>query len=47
MSLDTDPKTRETDKIGLDMIYQEDITNYIKRSMDFKQNLCKTYTVVC
>ena len=29
MSLETDPNMKETNKIGLDMLYQADITNYI------------------
>ena len=28
------------------MLYQEDITYYIKRGIEFKKNLCKSYTVV-
>ena len=45
MSLETDHNTKETYQIGLDMIYQENITEYINIIMDFKQNLRKSYTV--
>ena len=40
------PKTRETGQISLDMTYQEDIANYIKISIELKQNLCKSYKVI-
>ena len=46
MRQDTDPKMKDTNKIGLGMVYQAEITNYIKISIDFKQNLHKSYTVV-
>ena len=45
MSLDTDPNTNDTNSIGLDMIYQSDITYYIKRIIYIKQSLRKWYTV--
>ena len=41
-----DTNTRETDQISTDMLYQTDITYYIKRDIYFKKNLCKSYTVV-
>ena len=40
------PNTRETDHIGLDIFYQANITDYIKRSTEFNQNLHKSYTVI-
>ena len=40
--LDTDPNTKDIDKIGLDMLYQSDISEYIKRSKEFKKNLRKS-----
>ena len=43
---DTDPSTKETNQIGLVMLYKEDITNYIKISKEFKKNLHKSYPVV-
>ena len=46
MILETYPNTRETNHISLDMLYQADITKYIKRYIEFKKNLCKSYTVV-
>ena len=39
MSLDADTNTKGTNQIGLDMIYQEDIEDYIKRSIEFKKNI--------
>ena len=39
--LETDPNTRETGKIGLDMLYQAEITDYIKKIIDLKENLHK------
>ena len=33
MILDTYSNTRDTDKIGTDMLYQSDIADYIKRSI--------------
>ena len=38
MSLEADPNTRETNHIGLYMIYQEDITDYIKVNTELKQS---------
>ena len=32
-SLETDLNTRYINKIGMDMLYQADITHYIKRSI--------------
>ena len=46
MSIETDTNTRETYNISLEMIYQVDITDYIKRSIEFKQNLCNAYKVI-
>ena len=46
MSLYTDTNTRDTNNIGLDKIYQADITDDIKRSIQFKQNLCMPYIAV-
>ena len=48
---ETDPNTKETNQIGLVMLYQSDITNYIKISKEFKQNstnhiqLCSSYAI--
>ena len=38
---DTDPSTKETNQIGLVMLYQEDITNYKNIRKEFNQNLRK------
>ena len=46
MILETDLNMKETDQIVMDMIYQAEITDYIKRSIEFKKNLRKSYTVV-
>ena len=46
MILEMDTNTRETDQIGLDVLYKADIADYIKRSKEFKQNLCKSYTFI-
>ena len=46
MSLETYPNTKEIHQIGLNMFYQEDITDYIKRRKEFKQNVLKSYTIV-
>ena len=46
MILDTDTNTKETNQIGLDMLYQADIADYIKRSIVFQEKICKSYTVV-
>ena len=43
ITLSTDPNTRYTDKIGLNMIYKEEITDYINRIKKFNRNLCKSY----
>ena len=39
MSLERDTNTEDTNKIGMDMQYQEDIKEYIKRSKELKQKL--------
>ena len=41
MSLELDPKIKDTNQIGLDMLYQVEISDYINRSKEFKQNLRK------
>ena len=41
----TDPNTKDTNQIVMDVLYQTEITNYINRSKWFKQNLLKSYTV--
>ena len=41
-----DINTRETNHIGMDMIYQAYITNYIKRKKYLKQNMCDSHTVI-
>ena len=46
MSLEANTNTKDTYQIGLDMIYQAEIANFIKRSIAFQQNLRKSYTVV-
>ena len=46
MSQQTDNNTRDTDKIGLDMIYKAEIVNYIRISIESKKNLRKSYTVI-
>ena len=46
MSLDTDTSMKETNQIGLDMLYQADIPNYIKINKEVKKNLRKSYTVL-
>ena len=46
MILETDINTRDTNQIGLEMLYQEEITYYVNRSIDMKQNLRKAYTVI-
>ena len=46
ISLDMDTNTRSTNQIVLDILYQVDITDYINRSIYFKQNLRKLFTVV-
>ena len=43
---ETDTNIKETDQIGLDMICQEEFNNYINISIEFKQNLRKSYTFV-
>ena len=47
MSQETDPNTRETNQIVLDILYQAYITDYINRSIYFNQNLHNPYTVIC
>ena len=37
MSNETDPNTKEANKIGMDMIYQVDITDYMNRIRQFKK----------
>ena len=46
MNLDTNTNTRETNQIGPDILYQADITDYIKRSIYFKENIRNLYTVI-
>ena len=41
MSLETDPNTKDTDQIGMVILSNEDITDYINRSKEFKQHLFK------
>ena len=41
MILDTYYNTTETDKTGLDMLYQAYTNDYIKRSIELNQNLRK------
>ena len=38
--------TKDTDQIGLEMIFQADITNYIKIRIELKQNLLNSYKVI-
>ena len=46
MILDTDTNTKYTDQICLEMLYQAEITDYIKRSIDFNKNLRKSCTFI-
>ena len=46
MSLYMDTNTRETDHIGMEIIYKVDITNYINRSKELKEKIRKSYTVI-
>ena len=46
MILETGTKKGDTKQIGLEMLYQADITNYIKISKEFKQNPRKSCTVI-
>ena len=46
MSLEMGPNMKDTNQISMEMLYQKDITDYIKRSKYFKQKLCKSYTVL-
>ena len=46
MILEMDPNTSETNHIFLDMLYQDDITDYIKRITWFNKNLRSSYTVI-
>ena len=41
MTLEGYPNIKETNQIGLEMLYQEYITDYIKIRIEFKKNLCK------
>ena len=41
ISLDTDTNNKETNQIIMYMLYQAEIPKYIKRSIEFKQNLHK------
>ena len=43
---ETDPNNKETNQIGMVMLYQAYTNNYIKRSKEFKQNLHKSYPVI-
>ena len=40
------PNTKETAQIGLDMLYQAEITNYINIRIEFKENLRRWYILV-
>ena len=46
MIIETDSNTKYNYQIGLDMLYQEGITEYIKRSKYFKKNIRNSYTVI-
>ena len=46
MILETDPNTKYTNKIGMEMLYQSDITNSIKKIIEFNRNLCNSYAVI-
>ena len=46
MILETDTNTKATYQIGLDVLYQAYITDYIKISIDFNKTLCKSYTSI-
>ena len=46
INLDMDTNTRDANQIGMGMIYQSEITGYIKRSLEFKKNLRNSYTVI-
>ena len=46
MSLETEPNKRETDQIGMDILYQEDIKDYIKRIIYPKKNIRNPCTVI-
>ena len=46
MILDAGPNKKETNKMGLDGIYEADITDYTKMRKYFKKNLRKSYTEV-
>ena len=41
MIQETDPRMKDTNQIGLGMVYQVNIANYIKRSIQFNKNLRK------
>ena len=46
MCIETYPNTSESNKIGLDMIYQANITEYINRMKECKKNLRKSFTFI-
>ena len=46
MILEMDSNTKETNKTSLDILYQADIIDYIKISIYFNKNLCKSYTFI-
>ena len=46
MSLETDTNAKDTDKIGMSMLYQAQITDYVKIINEFNKNLRKLYTVI-
>ena len=46
MSLETEPNKRETNQIGMDILYQEDIKDYIKRIIYPKKNIRNPCTVI-
>ena len=43
MSLEANPNKKDTDQIGLDMLYQANIADYIKRSIQFQEKLCNSW----
>ena len=51
MSLETDPNTKDTDQIGMVMLYQADSTEYINISKEFKKKnsnniqSCESYAI--
>ena len=46
MSLETDTNTKETNKIGIYMLYKADITGYTKINKESKKKLHKSYTAI-